>query len=626
MVSQEDLDGAILRLNELFPFPATTDHMDHIPRFELSQAIDNEIWSLLDKWEIFRPRASEKRASIVIRRSQSVIDVISGVFRGAMFANKETRQLIVEKAAEENFNLYRTRATDTGLINDHEEWEIDKNNFSELATPKKWVKGRKSRAYLETFGFPLSFEPTSAIPAPEYYSRLNWSPYPPLEEYQREVSELIGQTLRRKMTSDKGTNRGLVTLPTGAGKTRVTVNALLRWFIQSENPPNILWLCHTKELAQQAEESIRRTWSSLCHDDSLFSNPQRDLRLYSFWSDTNWSKESGGIFENPMNKEGGIAICLVQTLHEIASSEDSDDSAHKLAFDSLKDPDAIIIDEVHRFETKSLRQTLDRLGVKVRLTVAEPSPIPIIGLTATPWKENIFNRYDRVLLPDLASQQNPEAGDVRHELYRIRRELIKEGVLSTAQYRPLRLDLEILLMESDLNKYQELDKKILNRLATDKKRGTMIIDDIQDILDSGKWKSMIVYAITVTQARALSTALSLRGIKSCVISGDTPRKDRAESISLFRKGEIQVICNHSVLTTGFDAPNTDVIYITRPVYSFTMLEQIVGRGLRGPKFNGTPDCLVITPQEKLVIERATGPENIVLAEDEIKRRIFTQNQ
>ena len=37
-----------------------------------------------------------------------------------------------------------------------------------------------------------------------------------------------------------------------------------------------------------------------------------------------------------------------------------------------------------------------------------------------------------------------------------------------------------------------------------------------------------------------------------------------------------------------------------------MLEQIVGRGLRGARFGGTERCLVVTPQDRLVLERRLG--------------------
>ena len=64
-------------------------------------------------------------------------------------------------------------------------------------------------------------------------------------------------------------------------------------------------------------------------------------------------------------------------------------------------------------------------------------------------------------------------------------------------------------------------------------------------------------------------------------------------IEKFKKGELDFLCNFGVLTTGFDAPKTECIAIARPTTSEVLYEQIVGRGLRGPKFNGTVDCDVI---------------------------------
>ena len=64
-------------------------------------------------------------------------------------------------------------------------------------------------------------------------------------------------------------------------------------------------------------------------------------------------------------------------------------------------------------------------------------------------------------------------------------------------------------------------------------------------------------------------------------------------IERFRNGEIEFLINHSVLTTGFDAPKTNYIVICRPIFSDILYEQIVGRGLRGPEFGGTETCLII---------------------------------
>ena len=58
-------------------------------------------------------------------------------------------------------------------------------------------------------------------------------------------------------------------------------------------------------------------------------------------------------------------------------------------------------------------------------------------------------------------------------------------------------------------------------------------------------------------------------------------------------GEIRVLTNYGVLTTGFDAPSVRALIIARPVYSRGLYQQMIGRGLRGPKNGGKEHCLII---------------------------------
>jgi superfamily II DNA or RNA helicase len=51
--------------------------------------------------------------------------------------------------------------------------------------------------------------------------------------------------------------------------------------------------------------------------------------------------------------------------------------------------------------------------------------------------------------------------------------------------------------------------------------------------------------------------------------------------------------NVGVLTTGFDAPKVERLILARPTMSRVLFEQMVGRGLRGPKFGGYEKCTVI---------------------------------
>jgi superfamily II DNA or RNA helicase len=54
------------------------------------------------------------------------------------------------------------------------------------------------------------------------------------------------------------------------------------------------------------------------------------------------------------------------------------------------------------------------------------------------------------------------------------------------------------------------------------------------------------------------------------------------------------------LTTGFDAPNTDVVFISRPTLSPVLYGQMIGRGLRGPAVGGTEKCSIIDVRDNLV--------------------------
>ena len=56
--------------------------------------------------------------------------------------------------------------------------------------------------------------------------------------------------------------------------------------------------------------------------------------------------------------------------------------------------------------------------------------------------------------------------------------------------------------------------------------------------------------------------------------------------------------NFGILTTGFDAPNTDGVVIARPLSrEDSLFKQMIGRGLRGIEFGGTSDCYVVHYQE-----------------------------
>jgi len=75
------------------------------------------------------------------------------------------------------------------------------------------------------------------------------------------------------------------------------------------------------------------------------------------------------------------------------------------------------------------------------------------------------------------------------------------------------------------------------------------------------------------------------------VTGATPKVERERILSEFKDGRIKAITNCSVLTTGFDYPDIDLIAMLRPTMSPSLYLQMAGRGMR-PKSH-TDHCLVL---------------------------------
>ena len=53
--------------------------------------------------------------------------------------------------------------------------------------------------------------------------------------------------------------------------------------------------------------------------------------------------------------------------------------------------------------------------------------------------------------------------------------------------------------------------------------------------------------------------------------------------------KFRFFCNCDLFTTGFDDPKIEVIMIGRPTKSIVLHQQMIGRGMRGPKMGGTKE-------------------------------------
>jgi DNA repair protein RadD len=104
-------------------------------------------------------------------------------------------------------------------------------------------------------------------------------------------------------------------------------------------------------------------------------------------------------------------------------------------------------------------------------------------------------------------------------------------------------------------------------------------------------RSWLVFCSGVKHAGHVADALSAAGIPAACITGDTEPGLRDHLIREFKGGRLRALTNANVLTTGFDAPSTDMIAMLRPTLSTGLFVQMVGRGTR--LADGKADCLVL---------------------------------
>ncbi|MBB5691765.1 DEAD/DEAH box helicase [Roseomonas alkaliterrae] len=441
-----------------------------------------------------------------------------------------------------------------------------------LSPPTRWGTD-DARQFVQALGFPVSFagaaRPRLAaeelIPGPQ--------PLPPLHDYQEDVlHELDGL-----LTSAADRRRAVLSLPTGAGKTRVAVEAAVRAVLSGGGQrPLVLWVAQTEELGEQSVDAFRRVWRAK-------GSPEADLRVVRLW---------GG---QPTPPEGEpdrptVVVTLIQT----ARTRIPQNGLHWLRAARM-----IIVDESHHGIARSYTEVLDALGVATGQKRSRDQEPVLLGLTATPFRSGDQEESER-LAQRFDCRVVPREQAALHQTLR-NREFLADVVMEPITFtQPFPLTAE---EREHFETFEDLPTSALERLSKQADRN----DAIEQAIEQAPERSILLFANSVAHAVALTARLSLRGIRARAVSSETDLSARREAVAAFRRGEVRVVCNAAVFTTGFDAPGVEMILISRPVFSPVRFMQMVGRGLRGPKNGGTSKCRVVTVRDNIDVYRGRDP-------------------
>ena len=159
---------------------------------------------------------------------------------------------------------------------------------------------------------------------------------------------------------------------------------------------------------------------------------------------------------------------------------------------------------------------------------------------------------------------------------------------------------------------EKLDHLTLERIGQEPRFNEKIVGVIKKLIDEGK-ESILLFGLTVNHAKLLTDLIRIKlKIKTAFIWYKTHTDERCKFIKEFRAKKIQVLCNDSILTTGFDAPKIDAIVNAKYTKSYVLYTQMIGRGLRGPKNGGTKECTIVdfNPNLKSQVEGLSKEEKL----------------
>lgn len=100
-----------------------------------------------------------------------------------------------------------------------------------------------------------------------------------------------------------------------------------------------------------------------------------------------------------------------------------------------------------------------------------------------------------------------------------------------------------------------------------------------------------IFCVSIAHAEMVRKEFEQNGVKTGIIHSKISKFQRDETLEAFSKGEIMVITNVDVLTTGYDEPTIECLLLARPTKSLRLYLQIIGRGIR--TCDGKDQCLIL---------------------------------
>lgn len=356
--------------------------------------------------------------------------------------------------------------------------------------------------------------------------------------------------IQKVFTSREIPKAGIISIPTGGGKTYTTIywlNMLLK-----QNKIKIIWYAQSFELLNQAYQCMKQ-------------NLNNKLVIKRVSSEKN--------HYNIKDIENNDDIILITFQSAIKNSYN--ENSYNAFVNSNKNNLICIIDEAHHAPAYGFRNMILDLKEKC-------NNLWILGLTATPTYTNeklrgwLWNIFDQGVV------------------YEVEKSLLQQqGILAKEKIKYIITPTKINLQEEDytwlVKKHREIPEHIIEELAANTERNKLIASEY--LQNKEKYGKTIIFLDRWYQCEYLKTELQKYGVTcDAIYSFVNDRKNTNEEIvTNFRHDKFDVLLNVKMLTEGTDIPTVKTVFITHETQSYILFNQMMGRCLRGKRAGGNKD-------------------------------------
>lgn len=485
---------------------------------------------------------------------RSLSKTLTEIYQPSDFLNHPTKRVVIIEHLEKNDAEDLAKLANINYKKDSPWDSLSRCRFT---------SAQQKKALYDFFEVSDFIEADNAGAKKEYISKQVITSGYPLFVHQEKAALSIKNTLLQN-------KRVLLHMPTGAGKTRTSMNIIcdyLRSSIEQRQSKLVIWLADTEELCDQASEEFAKAWGFLgsgdvCHQ-RFYGN--YDLAL----------SEIGSGF-------------LVAGLAKLNSRFDRDQQG---MISIARNCSLVVFDEAHKILANTYQHAVELFQ--------EAGTAKLIGLSATPGRATLDEEenqkfaafFDRKKVTlEVEGYDNP----VQY--------LQDEGYLANVRYHSMSYVSEnIKLTDNEiqsLTNKNDVPERILKELGKDTVRNIKILTLAMEQIE--KKKKIILFACSVAHTEALYALLKYKGIRVGAVTSNTEKNQRRSMIESYKKGDLDILVNFGVLTTGFDAPITNVAIIARPTTSLTLYSQMVGRAARGTRAGGSKDCDIYTVVDEVI--------------------------